>query len=79
MEVLDMSNTNIGKVFRQIRRRKEMTQKQVSNRLGITTNCYISKFERGESKFSKFNIVRYFHAIGCDVKFTELEDEFRAV
>lgn len=63
-----MSNLyiNIGKLIREKREAKDMTQLEVSKLLGYETSQFVSLFERGMSKVPNDVLAKLIHILGLN-------------
>ena len=57
---------NIGKLIREKREQKELTQLQLAKMLGYETSQFVSLFERGLSKVPNDVLAKLIHLIGID-------------
>lgn len=57
---------NIGKLIREKREAKDMTQLEVSKLLGYETSQFVSLFERGMSKVPNDVLAKLIHILGLN-------------
>ena len=62
-----MTSDDVVKLLRQIRRYREVTQKQLAAKLGLKHHTSVTMFERGKAEISMKQLFQIAEALDCTV------------